>query len=176
MNKQKGTRLPDLSPICSDAEDEYSNNSIINVILEDEEPKEALKETPIEYKKTVFVGPVIKVKEEENEVETKVEKEAKEEAEEVQETEEAEVQEQEEEEAEEEPEEAEEEAEEAEEAQEEKADFDNNTKDFIVLCTHRYLYNQEVPKVTNNKHRQLAMEKIIARHVDSICEAFRYLS
>lgn len=169
MNKQKSTRLPDLSPICSDAEDEYSNNSIINVILEDEEPKEALKETPIEYKKTVFVGPAIKVKEEEQE-----EKEVQEQEQEEEEQEEEEVQVQEEEEEAKEEEAKEEEQDE--EAEEEKADFDNNTKDFIVLCTHKYLYNQEVPKVTNNKHRQLAMEKIIARHVDSICEAFRYLS
>ena len=60
--------------------------------------------------------------------------------------------------------------------EEEPEDLDDNIKDFIVLCTHKYLYKQEVPSLSSNKRRQRSMEIIIARHVDSICEAFKYIS
>ena len=60
--------------------------------------------------------------------------------------------------------------------QQEEDELDDNLKDFIVLCTHKHLYKQEIPSLSSNKRVQKSMEKIISRHVDSICEAFKYLS
>jgi FtsZ-interacting cell division protein ZipA len=163
--------IPPRSPIGSD-DDEETNITLV------EEKDVPLKETVIEHKKIDFNPITInkqqeKAPEEEEEAEVPEEEEEAEAEAEAEEEAEAEAEAEAEEEAEEEEEaEAEEEAEEAEEAEE----LDNNTKDFIVLCTHKYLYNQEVPSLSSNKRRQKSMERIVARHVDSICEAFRYLS
>ena len=164
MSNHKTIKLPPRSPIGSDDECE------ITVTLEQETETKTLKEPVIEHNKISF-NPIIlnNAKEQEAEQEAEAEQEPEEEPEEEAE-EEAEEQE---------PEEEAEEPEEPEEPEAEKEydyELDDNTKDFIVLCTHRYLYRQEVPSLSSNKQRQKGMENIVARHVDSICEAFKYLS
>ena len=172
MSKIKSIKLSPRSPVCSD--DEHD----INVVLE-EETMSPLKETVIEHKKINLSEQIINTtaeaaeaaEEEAAEEEAAEEEEEEEAAEEEEEEEAAEAAEEEEEEAAEAA-----EAAEAEEAEEEEGELDDNLKDFIVLCTHKYLYNQEIPSLTSNKRRQKSMERIISRHVDSICEAFKYLS
>lgn len=164
MSNHKIIKLPPRSPIGSDDECE------INVTLEQETETKTLKEPVIEHNKINF-NPIILNNAKEQEAE-EAEQAAEEEQEQEQEAEEAEQE--------------AEEAEEAAEAEEAKAaekaekeyeyELDDNIKDFIVLCTHRYLYRQEVPSLSSNKRRQKGMENIVARHVDSICEAFKYLS
>ena len=157
MSNHKTIKLPPRSPIGSDDECE------INVTLEQETETKTLKEPVIEHNKISF-NPIILNNAKEQEAE-----EAEQEPEEAEEAEEGEQ----------EPEEAEQEPEEEPEEEAEKEyeyELDDNIKDFIVLCTHRYLYRQEVPSLSSNKRRQKGMENIVARHVDSICEAFKYLS
>ena len=184
MSKIKSIKLSPRSPVCSD--DEHD----INVVLE-EETMSPLKETVIEHKKINLSEQIINTtaeaaeeeaaeaaeEEEAAEAAEAAEEEAAEAAEAAEEEEEAAAEAaEEEEEATEEAAEATAEEEEAAEAEEEEGELDDNLKDFIVLCTHKYLYNQEIPSLTSNKRRQKSMERIISRHVDSICEAFKYLS
>lgn len=183
MTKFERSILPTRSPVGSDTENEITKNTIVNVILEDE-INEPLKETVIKHKKSIFIEP-----EELEEREEPEEPEEPEEAEEAEEKEPEEAEEKEPEKAgEKEPEEQEtdDETEEAEETDDEEEkikkeenihkNMDENLKKFIVLCTHKYLYDEPVPSFTQNTRRQQGMEKIIARHVDSICEAFKYIS
>ena len=147
MTKSMKISIPPRSPIGSDDEVETTITLL-------EETGIPLKETIIEHKKIDF-NPISINKQQEEPEETQEEAEAEEEELEEEAIEEEALE---------------------EEAQEEEEELDNNTKDFIVLCTHRYLYKQEIPSLSSNKRRQKSMEKIVARHVDSICEAFRYLS
>ena len=163
------------SPVGSVSDDELSKSTIVNVVLEDREDYEeqGLKQTVILPRKMDFTMPAMTEEEPEEQLE--------EPEEEPQEQLEEEPEEEPEEESEEEPEESEEEPqeepeEEPEESEEQSFELDNNTKNFIVLCTHKYLYGEEVPSFTSNVRRQKGMEKIIQRHVDSICEAFKYIS
>ena len=159
------------SPVGSVSDDELSKSTIVNVVLEDREDYEeqGLKQTVILPRKMDFTMPAM------------TEEEPEEQLEEPEEEPQEQLEEEPEEESEEEPEESEEEPqeepeEEPEESEEQSFELDNNTKNFIVLCTHKYLYGEEVPAFTSNVRRQKGMEKIIQRHVDSICEAFKYIS
>jgi hypothetical protein len=155
------TPLSPRSPVGSVSDDELSKGTILNIVLEDNEEYEeqGLKQTVILPRKMDFTMPAM------------TEEEPEEQLEEPQEPEEPQEQL---EEPEEEPEEPLEEPEEP--LEEQSFELDNNTKNFIVLCTHKYLYGEEVPAFTSNVRRQKGMEKIIQRHVDSICEAFKYIS
>ncbi len=165
------------SPVGSVSDDELSKSTIVNIVLEDREDYEeqGLKQTVILPRKMDFTMPAMTEEElEEPEEQLEEPEEPEEQLEEPEEQlEEPEEPQEEPEEPEEEPEEPEEEPEEHE---EQSFELDNNTKNFIVLCTHKYLYGEEVPAFTSNVRRQKGMEKIIQRHVDSICEAFKYIS
>ena len=175
------------SPVGSVSDDELSKSTIVNVVLEDREDYEeqGLKQTVILPRKMDFTIPAM-TEEEPEEPEEQLEEPQEPQEEQLEEPqEEPEEQLEEPEESEEEPEEPEEEdeeepeeehEEEPEEPEEQSFELDNNTKNFIVLCTHKYLYGEEVPAFTSNVRRQKGMEKIIQRHVDSICEAFKYIS
>jgi len=166
------TPLSPRSPVGSVSDDELSKGTILNIVLEDNEEYEeqGLKQTVILPRKMDFTMPAMTEEEPEEEPE-----EPEEQLEEPQEPEEPQEQLEEPEEEPEEPlEESEEEPEEP--LEEQSFELDNNTKNFIVLCTHKYLYGEEVPAFTSNVRRQKGMEKIIQRHVDSICEAFKYIS
>ena len=162
------TPLSPRSPVGSVSDDELSKGTILNIVLEDNEEYEeqGLKQTVILPRKMDFTMPAMTEEEpEEPEEEPEEPEEPEEEPEEPLE------------ESEEPLEESEEPLEEPEEPLEEQSfELDNNTKNFIVLCTHKYLYGEEVPAFTSNVRRQKGMEKIIQRHVDSICEAFKYIS
>ena len=155
------------SPVGSVSDDELSKSTIVNIVLEDREDYEeqGLKQTVILPRKMDFTIPVMTEEEPEEQLE-----EPEEQLEEPEEQLEEQLEEPQEEQLEEEPE------EEPEEPEEQSFELDNNTKNFIVLCTHKYLYGEEVPAFTSNVRRQKGMEKIIQRHVDSICEAFKYIS
>ena len=169
------TPLSPRSPVGSVSDDELSKGTILNIVLEDNEEYEeqGLKQTVILPRKMDFTMPAMT--EEEPEEPEEEPEEPEEQLEEPQEPEEPQEQLEEPEEEPEEPlEESEEEPEEP--LEEQSFELDNNTKNFIVLCTHKYLYGEEVPAFTSNVRRQKGMEKIIQRHVDSICEAFKYIS
>ena len=159
------TPLSPRSPVGSVSDDELSKGTILNIVLEDNEEYEeqGLKQTVILPRKMDFTMPAMTEEEpEEPEEEPEEPEEPLEEPEEPLEEPEEPL-----EESEEEPEEP---------LEEQSFELDNNTKNFIVLCTHKYLYGEEVPAFTSNVRRQKGMEKIIQRHVDSICEAFKYIS
>ena len=162
------TPLSPRSPVGSVSDDELSKGTILNIVLEDNEEYEeqGLKQTVILPRKMDFTMPAMTEEEpEEPEEEPEEPEEPLEEPEEPLEEPEEPL------------EESEEPLEEPEEPLEEQSfELDNNTKNFIVLCTHKYLYGEEVPAFTSNVRRQKGMEKIIQRHVDSICEAFKYIS
>ena len=162
------TPLSPRSPVGSVSDDELSKGTILNIVLEDNEEYEeqGLKQTVILPRKMDFTMPAMTEEEpEEPEEEPEEPEEPLEEPEEPLEEHEEPL------------EESEEPLEEPEEPLEEQSfELDNNTKNFIVLCTHKYLYGEEVPAFTSNVRRQKGMEKIIQRHVDSICEAFKYIS